>query len=132
MIILHFGVVDIAYTEDDQSTTTFEVASILEKKYGVMRLFIHAHEQEIADEMSSELMAMLDGPVKLDRVHFPEVDAKFRDYLNTGEWEKITGQKTQAAIDRISARKKSGKREAERPSFIDTGLYRKSFRSWAD
>jgi hypothetical protein len=129
-MIIHFGVVDVAYSEDGKSETTFEVAKKLEAEYGVMRIFITAHEHEIADEMSEELMAMLDGPVRPANVHFTEVDAKFRDYLNKGEWEKITGRQTGAAADRKSARHKSGTKTADRPSFIDTGLYRRSFRSW--
>ena len=129
-MIIHFGVVDVAYSEDGKSETTLEVAKKLETEYGVMRIFIAAHEQEIADEMSEELMAMLDGPVRPANVHFPEVDAQFRDYLSKGEWEKITGRQTGAAAARKSARHKIGMKTADRPSFIDTGLYRRSFRSW--
>lgn len=129
-MIAHFGVLDVAYTEDKRSETTFEVAQKLEAEYGVMRIFITAHEQEIADEIAEELMAGLDGPVRPENIHFTEVDAKFRDYLNKGEWEKITGRQTGAAAERKSARHKSGTKTADRPSFIDTGLYRRSFRSW--
>lgn len=127
---ISFGVVDVAYSEDGKSETTYGVARKLEDEYGVMRIFIHAHEKDIGEELCAELSDMLNGPIVPNKIYFNEIDAMFRDYLNKGEWEKITGRKTQASIDRKSQRLIDKKRSAARPSFIDTGLYRKSFRTW--
>jgi hypothetical protein len=73
-----------------------------------------------------------DSEIPFNDVHFPKVDQMFRDYLSAGEWEMTSGQPTQAAQAGVSHRKKRpyAKSNKPRPSFIDTGLYQASFRSW--
>jgi len=141
-MIVHLGVVDVAYTEDDKLTTTGKVAGILEANYGVMRTFVELHEDEIGDELVNQLMGMLESAKqgKLDEdiaervadIHFPKIQAMFRNYLDAGEWEKTSGQPTQVALDgvRHSHKRPYANGKGPRPSFIDTGLYRSSFRTW--
>ncbi|OYY59039.1 MAG: hypothetical protein B7Y55_01125 [Polynucleobacter sp. 35-46-207] len=135
MSTLHFGVLDVAYVEEGRSTTTGDVATILEEKYGVMQMFIDLHEDEIGELLAHRMAGLInnvanDRPVPMGDVDFPKVDAQFRDYLDKGEWEKQTGMPTAAALAGKSKRKKSGKYDGPRPSFVDTGLYQKSFKTW--
>ena len=138
MAIVHFGVVDVAYTEKGKSTTTGDVAEILEDKYSVMQTFIDLHEKDIGNELADQLMGLLESarmgaPVDMSKVMFPKVDAMFRDYLDRGEWEKQKGNMpTKVAQAGVSHRKKRPyvKENPARPSFIDTGLYQSSFRTW--
>jgi len=138
-MIAHLGVVDVAYSEDGKTTTTGDVAEILEANYGVMRTFVELHEKDIANELSSQLMGMLESakqgaPLPLGSIQFPKIDAMFRDYLDHGEWEKTSGQPTQAAQNGVRTGKKRPykKSNSPRPSFIDTGLYRGSFKTRVD
>lgn len=141
-MLVHLGVVDVAYTENDTQTTTGKVAEILEANYGVMRTFVELHEDEIADELGNQLIGMLESAKQgklsedytdhLIDIHFPKVEAMFRNYLDSAEWERTSGQPTQAALMgvRHTHKRPYANGKGPRPSFIDTGLYRASFRTW--
>lgn len=131
------GVVNLAYADEEGGTTTHEVAEILEKKYGVMDVFVQAHRQAILDDVSKAYVTMLKRYLKTGSAwgnhhEFPleRTDAAFRDYLSRDEWQKLTGRTIGAAQGGISSRKKAGRYETARPAFIDTGLYRRSFRAF--
>lgn len=139
MSVVHLGVIDVAYTEDGKATTTGQVAEILEANYAVMQTFVDLHEGDIADALADRMAGLLETSEStslrgMREVDFPEVDRMFRDYLDAGEWERVTGNApTIAAATGYRSRKKHPtKQDQGRPSFIDTGLYRKSFRTWAD
>lgn len=142
-MIVHLGVLDVAYSTSSnnssigpvQPTTTGDVAEILEANYGVMRTFLELHESEIGDELASHMMGLLENaklgaPLPVGDIHFQKIAAKFRTYLDLGEWEKTSGQPTKAAESGKSNRKKYKKYDGARKSFIDTGLYQASFRVW--
>lgn len=155
MVTLNLGVVDVAYTENGQSTTTGDVAGYLEADYHVMRTFLELHEDEIgaflADAMAGEIESLAQGkPVTSlatrdvtthlgDRVIEGQsvngrIEEAFRDYLDAGEWNQTSGQAIAAADAGVNHRKKrpySPKNKA-RASFVDTGLYQASFRAWLD
>lgn len=131
-MLVHLGVLDVAY---DAGETTGRVAQILEDNYGVMRVFAELHEQEIADALTKQMMGMLadakrGAPLPYGDIMFPKIDEEFRRYLDAGEWEATSGQPTQAAIGGKSKRKIAGKYADARKSFVDTGLYQNSFRTW--
>ena len=138
---LHFGVVDVAYSDPDAKgeATTGEVAEVLERKYHVMRVFVEDNQDRIGAWLAEALAAEVDNLVAgkpSANLHFDltaavngKIEERFRDYLALGEWERISGQTTQAAAQGITSRKKSGK-GTPRPAFIDTGLYQAAFRAW--
>ena len=137
MAVIHFGVVDVAYKDKEGTTTTGEVAEILEGKYAVMQTFIDLHEQDIGDELAKRMMGLLDNakmgvPMPIGDLMIPKVDKEFRNYLDSGEYEAHTGINVKAAKAGVSHRKKSPKKKGNpaRPAFIDTGLYQASFRTW--
>lgn len=146
MTKLHLGIVDIPYKEESQ--TTGDVAEILEKRYGVMSAYFDAHKINIAKSMEDSVAGALEnlmvgGPVNASPFATAEafIDADFRQFLSSSEIEKlgIPGVPTKAALDGVSSRFKNprykivrGKKvkRPRRPSFIDTGLYQSSMKSW--
>jgi hypothetical protein len=146
MTKLHLGVIDIPYKEESQ--TTGEVAEILEARYKVMESYFESHKLDIAKAMENSVAGalenlMLGGPVDASPFVAAEsfIDADFRKFLSSSEIEKlgIPGVPTQAALDGVSHRFKNpryvkvrGKKvkRPRRPSFIDTGLYQSSMKSW--
>ena len=137
MAMLHLGVVDVAYESDGKPTTTGDVAGYLEDEYHVMRTFLELHEQDIADAVAQQLMGLMENakmgqPLVIGSIQFDKVQLQFADYIESAEWEKTSGQPTQAAQLGIRHSKKFVYANARgpRPSFLDTGLYKDSFRAW--
>lgn len=145
---LILGVNDIPYSGEphkgkrsskgDNSKTTGEVAEILEGKYHVMAMFYQKRAPDIASLMerkvSDALEKVLDGR-KPGKINYGSVDQKidqmFRAFLTNNEIASmgLSGLPMQAAMAGKSSRFKSGKGPVTRPMFVDTGLYRKSFKS---
>jgi hypothetical protein len=148
MTKLHLGIIDIPYKEE--STTTHEVAMILEQKYGVMGAYFESHKQAIAGSMEESVVGALEsllmgaptgGSPFASAETFIEQD--FKHFLSSSEIEKlgISGVPTQAALDGVSNRFKNpryknvnGKKvkRPRRPSFIDTGLYQANMKAWIE
>ena len=133
------GVNNVAYTDEDGGMTTGEVAEILEKKYDVMGVFVQLHKKAILDDVSNTFLMMLKrymatGQAWGNHSEFPleRTDAAFRDYLGRDEWQRETGKVIMAARKGVNHRKKHpyAKANGPRPAFIDTGLYRRSFRAF--
>lgn len=125
---------------NDEPDTTVTVARALEDKYHVMQVFYDQYEDEIAAAVIHGLEGALEdlyagAPV---RNPYAEVDEEisqgFRQWLLQGEIETLglEGVPTKAALERRSARFKSGVGPSERPSFIDTGTYELAFRAWME
>lgn len=138
---LNLGVVDIAYSDagGGGATTTYEVAQILEAQYHVMDIFAIEREQKlgdwIAEALSDQIKDIAAGaPVPQNPFADAEqkIETSFRQFLDAGEIEKIHPHTpTQAALEGRTKRRKNQK-GPRRPSFIDTGLYRRSFRAWVE
>lgn len=139
---LHLGVIDIPYDHTDKGTTTGDVAEILEAKYHPMEIFYALHQQQIADDVAGGVEGVLETLMMTGKVQDLEValqgacskiDERFKDFLSNKEMESIgvPGVPTKAALAGKTSRKKR-KKGSPRPSFIDTGLYQASFKSWVD
>ena len=63
-----------------------------------------------------------------------EITQSFKTWLSSGEVERlgIPNVSTQAALDRRSLRFKGKTAPNERPSFVDTGTFEKSFVAWTE
>jgi hypothetical protein len=138
---LHLGVADIAYTHDKSTTTTGEVAQHLEDKYHVMRVFLEENEEFIGDKMAQSISNAIQligkgRPAPKNPLIGSQdaIQARFRQFLDSGEMEKImpATQPIAAAQAGVNHRKKHpyAKENKSRRAFIDTGLYRSSFRAW--
>lgn len=156
-MILHLGVVDVPYVARETAAqrrarvkkaapkpagavSTGDVAEFLENKYHVMEVFFELHGDDIANDMAQSVAhaaeAIFNGaPVSLDPLGeaTSEIDRRFRDFLSNREMDSLgyPGVPTKAAIKGVNHRLKA-RRGVERPSFIDTGLYQASFKSWVD
>jgi hypothetical protein len=152
MVTLNLGVVDVAYSDGDGAKTTGDVAGFIESEYHVMRTFLELHEGEIgeflADAMAGEIESLAQGKPLVtfgsrdvtthlgDRVIEGQsvngrIEEAFRDFLDDGEWQRVSGQSIDAAEQGVSQRKKQpDKKRTARAAFVDTGLYQASFRAW--
>lgn len=148
---LHLGVVDVPYSEppsekprekSDRSRTTGEVAEYLENKYHIMEHFYEIHKKQIGDAIANsvagalETMLMTSSPPALDinATAMGVIEKDFRNFLALKELDGLgyPGIPTRASIEGVSHRFKSRRGPPGRPSFIDTGLYQKSFKAWVD
>lgn len=159
MTTLHLGVIEQNYAYEREqvskrgkvlkkklkvssSITTFEVATFLEEKYGIMQAFYDTNQVHIGEMIADGLAGHLESVIMGAPVSDPyasatqEIDAMFKDFITTGQAERvgIPGAPTAAALKGISHRKAHpyAKANARRESFRDTGLYQASFKSWVD
>jgi hypothetical protein len=148
-MVLHLGVLDVAYSDANNrggETTTGDVAEILEKNYHVMETFFILRRDKIAgllaDSMANSIQRLVKSGVAIDRRSTltydadQKIESEFRGFLDANEMGRIyksfTGIALSAAAERgVSHRRKHPyARRDPRPAFIDTGLYRASFRAW--
>lgn len=158
MTVLSLGVVDIPYVDREtkaasrkrikagrhapasgtNTTTTGDVAEILEAKYHVFEVFfevaqndiVKALEQSLGGALETALMRRTIGPNPYAEVE-SAIKERFDAFLTNREMEGLgyPGVPTQAAIDGVNHRFKHPYRKSNprRPSFVDTGLYLASF-----
>ncbi len=137
---LQLGVLDVCYTDRNGTTTTWDVAEFLEADYHVMRTFETLNETQIAEQVADTFAGAIESiaqgrPPGFD-VQGPmtHIEERFRDYIDRGDWEKLSGQRIAAAEAGVSHRKKKShaKKNKKRTAFVDTGQYVASFRSWLE
>jgi hypothetical protein len=148
---MHLGVIDVPYTSES-SETTGDVAQDLEDRYGIMQHFITKHEDIVANELESGFANALDMIMKgekppsqsaLFKNAMGKIEVKFKEFITDKEMDgEVNGVPTKASLEGTShrfkwenkkrARKKQMKDKPGRPSFVDTGLYRQSFKAWID
>lgn len=147
MATLELGVLEVAYSQTEngktKTTTTGDVAEILESRYHVMETFFELRKQKIAnflaESMGNALQDLLAGrKVRSTPTYGAEqkIEAEFRSFLDANEMQKLavllTGSLiSSAAASGISHRRKMpySSKNPSRPAFVDTGLYRSSFRA---
>ena len=144
MPTLQLGVLDVAYSDaqgGDGTTTTGDVAEILEDRYQVMQTFFDLKGQVIAqflaDAMGVQIQNMMRGEAAPNPLYGAEqkIEHAFRSFIFANEMQKIslalTGTPLSAAALRgVNRRKKQpfSKKNRARPAFVDSGLYVQSFR----
>jgi hypothetical protein len=158
---IHLGVVDIPYSKQSSDKvpqakkgklnkpvkvktgeqTTGDVAQWIENKYGLMQGFVDLHKPEIVQMMTDSIQGSIENILaggKPKSNPFGSATSKIEKlfkftYLDKEEAAQagIKGVPTQAALDGVNHRLKSGK-GVRRPSFIDTGLMQSSFQCWTD
>lgn len=144
MTTLHLGVEEKPYRSRDKKNralTTFDVAKILEAKYGIMATYYRVHGQEIADAITNSLAGAIESLAMGQAVDpwnsgMGKVEERFRLFITSLEAERggIPGTPTKAALAGVNHRLKHpyAKDNPRRPSFWDTGIYTLSFRAWVD
>ena len=126
---------------DYQPKTTYQVAQILEAKYGILQTFYNMNEQKIIDSLvESYENAISDigfgaDPMALDPAGAASswIQHEFKESLSRQAYDGvIRGVPTQASLTGRSRRFKKGYKTGTRASFIDSGLYQSSFQVWVD
>lgn len=120
--------------------TTAQVATWLERRYGILGSFANVKGGKIAKaiekSVSDTIQDIASGAPRrpLLAAACPEIEEMMRDWLSSQDVEKqgIKGVPTKAALGGVSGRFKSGKKGSRRPSFIDTGLMQRNYRAWTD
>ena len=148
--VLHLGVNDVPYAYGRKSITTYQVAKILERNYGVMQMFWDAHGQDVAQDMEGSLKiafeAMLEGrSIDPYRPAMAQIQTRFRRFISTQEVERMGFFTTRRAPNggELSIPTKAALRgvnhrlarpyaitNPRRPSFRDTGTYETHFQAW--
>jgi hypothetical protein len=127
-----------------RTMTAEKVAGILEAKYNVVEMFNEIHEEEIknimhegfkevAERMISERGGQTRSSMKnLMRPATKRIENMFRQFLDHEEMNgMIEGVPTDAAKGgKLRGRGKITKRGKQRASFVNTGIYKASFRAW--
>lgn len=147
-MIIHLGVVEVPYSNPAETKpngkrrsgtqTTGDVATWLEEKYEVMQHFVDDDMPNITNAVGNAYAGALE--TFMQRGTMPKAPLQpametlrrdFRKFLDEGKIETmgVSGVPTAAALNGVNHRKKA-KKGARRPSFIDTGLYQKSFIAW--
>ena len=141
---LILGVVDVGYVDaEGDSTTTGDVAGILEAKYHPMRSFVELHENDIGQALANAMTGNIESlgmgapPSRINlNGAMAKIEEEFRDFLDKDEMGQLLppSQQSQAALNGVSHRKKNPNSQDNdgRPHFIDTGLYQASFRAWIE
>jgi hypothetical protein len=117
--------------------TVGQVAEELEKKYGIVEAFYGMEEDFIVDSFEK---AMIDGLAwgmnggSWDYVlDTSQLEGKFRRAITSRKFDGLRGVPTRAARMGVSHLRADPYRpSAERPSFMDTSLYMRSFRAWTE
>lgn len=137
LVILHLGVVDFPYAKG--GTSTGDVATFLEDKFGIMQKFADMNEGFIAkaieNGLAGELEDMMMGKPAGDPFlsAMAETEDKFREYITLEEHGIVTKQRLMGT-EKVGARFKKQYRKAKgsKTTFVESGNYRKSFKAWID
>ena len=156
-IVLHMGFVNTPYTKKSKmapvafakaqegkrqrsfsrTRSATQVANILEAKYGIVQTFTDVHNEDIREILTDAFKDTIiktfserkkfssDRMVQYMKSRTDQIEKLFRSFLDNEE----TGESVEAANKGNRTGRKS---KTPRAPFIDTGIYRASFRCWAD
>jgi hypothetical protein len=126
-----------------KTMTAQKVANILEGKYNIVETFSEIHEEEIHNimhdgfkEIAKNMIEKRGGSsnASLKNLMKPSTDhiqSMFRQFLDSEEMNgMVPGVPTGAALLGIRHGRGSKTKKGQRPSFVDTGIYKASFRAW--
>lgn len=145
---IEMGFVDVSYgqassfgrnsrrTRPGSTMTTARLAPILEAEYGIVNYFLEHHGEEVIYRLIQGYMEQKARPAsgtgsRTDYVQraFNDAQEMFKQMLDNRELDGLPGVPTQASILGV---RRGRRRSPGRPSFVDTGLYRDSFRISAE
>ena len=150
---LHLGVIEVP---EPEGGTSYTVGKDLEERYGVFSMFYNTYEKFIAKELEEDAGRALTNMLNSNPISDPfgnateEIDNKFHYFITSKEIEQVAGQygeqgiPTQAALEGLTLRTAGGKtvgkvrkgqkfkkvQGARRPSFIYSGVFEASLKTW--
>jgi len=125
-----------------QGKTTHQVSEELETRYGILEYFFRANEDFIVgiieEAMYEDIETIMGqkvpptGGISVEETD--KIEARFRRALSNKEFDnRLRGVPTKTAQAGVShLYKHPYVKRPPRPSFIDTGLYQKTFRAWVE
>lgn len=123
-----------------QGKTTVQVAKDLEQRYHIVETFYAIEEKSItkmleeafAEELEDVKIMARPSAKSISDAVTDKIEAKFRRSLTSRAYDGvIPGVPTLASLRGVShLRQHPYAARAPRPSFIDTGLYQRTFRAW--
>lgn len=133
-MLLNLGITDIPYAEGGKSTG--DVAEILEEKFHVMEIFSEKKGGEIAFLLADSLAGSIETVAMGGTVTDPfagamqKIEERFREFITLGEHgihlKKMDAPKTGARFKRQYRKAKAS------TAFVDSGNYRRNFKSWVE
>jgi hypothetical protein len=122
-----------------QGKTSGEVAAEIEKKYSLVEVFYGLEEDFVIQNFEESYANSLDLGMwgqSWDVAWDPSpLEGKFRRSLSQRRFDGIIkGVPTKASLAGVSHLRRDPfkKGASQRPSFINTGLYQRSFRAWTE
>jgi hypothetical protein len=126
-----------------EGKTTVEVANELESKYHIVETFWEIEQDKFVEVLEDAFAEDIEEVMQMDRIpkaggisdkETDKIEAKFRSSLSNQRFDGvISGVPTLAAQRGVShLRQHPYARRGPRPSFIDTGMYMRSFRAWVE
>jgi hypothetical protein len=124
-----------------EGKTTLEVAQELEDKYHIVEKFLEMEEDRINELAGDVITDAFEDIEKFTRHKWKKrtkamegIESRFRANLVGRKYDGVlSGVPTMAAIRGVShLNQHPYAKRASRPSFIDTGMYMRSFRAWLE
>jgi hypothetical protein len=153
---LHLGFDSVPYSYPPKSTrkgrispgygagkTTAQVAKELEQTYGIVEAFYNMEEDYLVRKIEDVMGEELEEVITMSRTTRKKaisdettdlIEARFRRDLAARKYDGIIPNvPTTSSLRGVShLRRHPYAKRGPRPSFIDTGLYRASFRAWVE
>ena len=124
------------------TVSTGDVASFIENRYALMETFATMHHDDIAGVLETRMQgalenAMMGKPASDADVYgdLSPVEEMFRRALDEREFDGvIAGVPTGASLAGVNhrLRRPHARGNAVRSSFVDTGMFRQSFKAWLE
>lgn len=132
---LLLGVTEISYAEE--GITTGDVATLLEEKYSVMEKFVDLHKDDIIHAMENSIAGAIENTLagresKADVFlgAYGKIEHQFHNYIDFQE-HGIHLKKMDAP--KAGPRKKRQYKKVDKTlAFVETGLYRQTFKAWVE
>ena len=123
-----------------QGKTTGQVATDIEKKYGVTEVFYKLEEDNIGTSFEDSFKTALENAMSylpfnagLETKETDLIEKRFRRSLSTRRFDGlIPGVPTRSSLRGISHLRRKPMSGTPRSSFINTGLYQHSFKAWME
>ncbi len=124
-----------------QSTTTGDVAEILERRYGLFSIFSLLNGKDITDAVENAALGQLEnllagGPRRnrfIEDADLQPIEEAFRKAIDDRAFDgRMPGTPTKASLAGVNHRLAHpyAASNPSRPSFLDTGLMQTNFRAW--
>jgi hypothetical protein len=126
-----------------EGKTTVEVANELESRYHIVETFWEMEEDKFIEVLEDAFADDIEEVMQMGQIpktggisdkETDKIEARFRNYLTNKRFDGvIAGVPTLAAQRGVSHLKQHPyAKRGPRPSFIDTGMYMRSFRAWVE